>query len=232
MGYSDTAFIKMTSFYWPVIHNKWAGTFKTKSIEDKRDLGEGKHLTVWMWLCLHAYTNLPTFPKWCQQDVVVVVLIFSLLEFVITWKPKVVFANNSHTLSCKRHLITIWMVSPSWVLRCNYQAHPSEDAKLDTKRAADGRKRPLSRTRIIEMTARARHYWMALSWRVTGWAGQITSLRGLWFLWGTDLIKILCHHPAKIEGAFFHLKILFCVSQNSFLTPSHENADGREGTPI
>lgn len=77
----------------------------------------------------------------------------------------------------------------------------------------------------MEMTGRVYHYWVALSWRVTGWAGQITSLRSLWFVQGTDLIKILSHHTAKTERAFSHLKTLFCVSQNGFLNPSLENTD-------
>lgn len=53
-------------------------------------------------------------------------------------------------------------------------------------------------TRIIEVTVRTHHSWVALSWRVTGWAGPITSLRSLRLVRGTDLIKILCHHTAQI----------------------------------
>lgn len=49
---------------------------------------------------------------------------------------------------------------------------------------------------------------------------------------GTDLIKILCHLPENIERAFSHLKALFCVSQNSSLSPSQENADDTEQNVI
>lgn len=38
IGYSDTMFIKMTSFYQAVIHNKCAGTVNKRSIVDMGDL--------------------------------------------------------------------------------------------------------------------------------------------------------------------------------------------------
>lgn len=159
---------------------------------------------------------LVTFPKGGHKIFVVLIYFCCLFDFVITWKSKVVFATNAHAVSCKAQLKTIWMVSASWALRCNYQTYLSKDAKWTPNELKIERGRRTYCTRIIEMTARAHHYWLALSWRVTGWAGQITSLRGLWLMQGTDLIKILCYHPEMIERAFSHHKTLFCVGHNIF----------------
>lgn len=144
------------------------------------------------------------------------------IQFVLTWKSELIFATNSHARSTWRS----WDGSPSWVLRSNYQTFPSEEAKWtpNTLKAEGGSCSYCTGT--IVMTTRAHHYWVALSRRVTGWAGQISSLRSLWFMRGADLIKILCHHPEKEGSAFPTPNAHFCAHQNSSLNPRRENADG------
>lgn len=102
-------------------------------------------------------------------------------------------SSTCHEVSCKVHLET--------TLNC----WPYMDFQLylpNTSEEGCWGELPLLH-RVTKMTARAHHCRVALRWRVTRWAAQISSLRGLWVLCAIDLVNILYHHIGRKEESPF-----------------------------